>query len=169
MTDPIVTLMLENVQPSRHRTGWHGGPTPLAAVRGVTPEQASWVPYPGRKGIWQLALHIAYWKYAVRRRLTGGHVARFPRTPANWPGLPAPADAAAWRQDVALLRSEHEQLLATIEAVPLGRYSEVPTGSRRWTVGELILGIAQHDAYHAGQIQMLKRLWQAATQQATSQ
>jgi len=29
-------------------------------------------------------------------------------------------------------------------------------------IGELIVGIAQHDAYHTGQIQLVKRLWQAA-------
>ena len=32
-------------------------------------------------------------------------------------------------------------------------------GRERWTWGDLILGITLHDAYHAGQIQMLKRLW----------
>jgi len=34
-----------------------------------------------------------------------------------------------------------------------------PAGATKWTYGELILGIAQHDAYHAGQIQLMKRLW----------
>jgi hypothetical protein len=61
-----------------------------------------------------------------------------------------------------LLRAEHEQLLVVIEAIASRRYGEVLPGGKRWTVGELILGIAQHDAYHAGQIQMLKRLWAAS-------
>ena len=34
------------------------------------------------------------------------------------------------------------------------------TLGKRWTYGELALGIAAHDAYHTGQIQLLKRLWQ---------
>ena len=35
-----------------------------------------------------------------------------------------------------------------------------PPASKRWTYGELIVGIAMHDAYHTGQIQLVKRLWQ---------
>jgi len=186
MTDTIAKLLLENVQPRPGRGGWHGGPTPLGAVRGVSAEQAAWVPFPGRKSIWQLALHIAYWKYAVRGRLEGGEAGRrsqvgarrlraaapsrgittapgrFPRSPANWPSVPQPGSTGGWKGDVALLRAEHEQLLAVIEAIPSRRYGEVLPGGKRWTVGELILGSAQHDAYHAGQIQMLKRLWAAS-------
>jgi hypothetical protein len=39
-----------------------------------------------------------------------------------------------------------------------------PPTSRRWTYGQLMVGIAMHDAYHTGQIQLLKRLWQERTQ-----
>lgn len=159
MPDRIATLLLENIQPRTGRGSWHGGPTAAGALRGVTAEQAAWTPGPGRKSIWALALHIAYWKYAVRRRLEGGSGARFPRTPANWPRIPNPADARAWTADVALLKQEHERLVAAIAAVPPSRYDEPLPGGKRWTRGELILGIAQHDAYHTGQIQLLKRLW----------
>lgn len=162
MPDPIQTLLIENVQPRPGRGGWHGGPTPIGALRGVTTSQALWTPARGRKSIWALALHVAYWKYAVRRRLEGGGGARFPRTPANWPGVPNTPDDRAWRADIALLRSEHERLLAAIATVPPNRYGEELSDGKRWTKGELIVGIAQHDAYHAGQIQMLKRLWAAA-------
>jgi hypothetical protein len=157
--EPIKTLLIENVQPRPGRGGWHGGPTPLGALRGVTIEQAIWTPAPGRKCLWGLALHVAYWKYAVRRRLEGGRAPRFPRSPANWPDVPAVQDEKSWAADVALLRAEHERLLAAIRDVPVSRYAEAVPDGKRWTLGELILGIAQHDAYHAGQMQMLKRLW----------
>ena len=162
MSSTITTLLLENLQPRAGRGGWHGGPTPLGAVRGVAVAEAAWTPFPGRKSIWQLVLHIAYWKYAVRRRLEGGKGARFPRSPANWPHIADSSDAAAWAADVALLRAEHERLLEIVAKMPASRYGNATPGGKRWTVGELILGIAQHDAYHSGQIQMLKRLWQAS-------
>ena len=57
-------------------------------------EQALWRPAPGRKCIWDLVVHIAYWKYTVRRHLAGGPQPRFPRSPANFPRLPEPADEA---------------------------------------------------------------------------
>lgn len=161
MTDYFAQLLVENVEPRRGQ-GWHGGPTPLGAVRGVSAAQAAWAPFPGRKSIWQLTLHVGYWKYAIRRRLEGGAEPRFPRQPANWPRVPEIVSPAAWRADVALLRSEHDQLLDAIAGIPSKRYGEILPGGKRWTIGELILGIAQHDAYHAGQLQMLKRLWHAS-------
>jgi uncharacterized damage-inducible protein DinB len=157
--DHLKTLLIENIQPRSGRGGWHGGPTPVGAVRGVIAPQALWAPAPGRKSIWQLALHVAYWKYAVRRRLEGGTDARFPRSPANWPAVPQAADDRAWAADVALLKAEHERLVAAVASVPVSRYGVALPDGKRWTMGELIVGIAQHDAYHAGQIQMLKRLF----------
>jgi uncharacterized damage-inducible protein DinB len=128
----------------------------------VTAAQAAWSPAPGRKSIWELALHIAYWDYAVRRRLEGGKGARFPRSPANFPQVPERADSKSWAKDVALLKAEHELLAATIAKIPSRRYGTAVAGGKRWTIGELIVGIAQHEAYHTGQIQLVKRLWQVA-------
>lgn len=161
ISDQLAKLILENVQSRAGRGSWHGGPTAVGALRGVTAEQAAWTLAPGRKSIWQLALHIAYWKYTVRRRLEGGSESRFARTPANWPRVPTPADARAWSRDIALLKREHELLVDAIAAVPLSRYDVLFPQGKRWTMGEMILGIAQHDAYHTGQIQLLKRLWAA--------
>jgi hypothetical protein len=158
----VTSVLLEALHPQRGRMGWHGGPTPLAAIRGVHAELAAWAPAPGRKSIWQLALHVAYWKYAVSRRLAGGQRGSFPRRPANWPRVPGPPEAAAWIADCALLAEAHRRLLATVARVPRKSYGTPVRGSRRWTKGEMIVGIALHDAYHAGQIQMLKRLWAAS-------
>ncbi len=156
-------LLLWNIQPPPGSRGWHGGPTPVGALRGVTARQAAWVPAPGRKSIWQLALHMAYWKYAVRRHLEPTAIPRFPRRPANWPAPPARPDEEQWAQDVALLKSEHEHLVAAVRRFRLRRLGTIPPAGVRWTYGELILGIAAHDAYHTGQIQLLKRLYRGGT------
>jgi hypothetical protein len=74
--------------------------------------------------------------------------------------VPDRADEKAWAEDVRLLKSEHAQLAATIAKIPSSRYKIALQGGKRWTIGELIVGIAQHDAYHTGQIQLVKRLWQ---------
>ena len=153
-------LLLWNLQPPAGRRNWHGGPSPVGALRGVTAVEAAWRATPRRKSIWELALHIAYWKYTIRRHLAGGKLPRFPRSPSNFPALPDPADETAWSADVALLRAEHELLVEAVRALPERRLRERPAERRRWTYGELVLGIAAHDAYHTGQIQLLKRLWQ---------
>lgn len=160
MPSTSMDLLLWNLQPPHGRKSWHGGPSPVGALRGVTAAQAAWRATPRRKSIWELALHIAYWKYTVRRHLETGDRPRFPRRPANFPDQPAPADDAAWSRDVALLRSEHERLMAAVRTLASQRLDEIPPEGRRWTYGELVLGIAAHDTYHTGQIQLLKRLWQ---------
>ena len=157
-------LLLWNLQPAPGQKSWHGGASPVGALRGVSAQQARWRPAPRRKSVWELALHIAYWKYTVRRHLVAGAHPRFPRSPANFPRLPEPADEAAWTRDVALLRSEHDRLVEAVRAFGGRRLQAIPPGGKRWTYGELLLGIAAHDAYHTGQIQLLKRLWQERAQ-----
>jgi hypothetical protein len=160
MSSRFIDLLTWNLQPPPGRKNWHGGPSPSGALRGVTAAQAAWRPTPRRKTVWELALHIAYWKYTVRRHLETGERPRFPRSPANFPDQPEPADDAAWARDVALVRAEHERLVAAVRALASARLDDLPPDGRRWTYGELVLGIAAHDAYHSGQIQLLKRLWQ---------
>ncbi len=159
MGSAAIALLAEAIQPRTGRQGWHGGPTPVGALRGVTAAQAHWKPAPGRKNIWSLTLHIAYWNYAVRRLLDGSRRGTFPRGRSNWPEPPARADERSWAADVALLRAEHERLVRAVSAVEPALLSRRPPDSKRWTYGELMVGIAMHDAYHTGQIQLLKRLW----------
>ncbi len=154
-----MALLIQAMQPTGGHGGWHGGPTPVGALRGVKADQAFWSPTPRRKSIWALTLHITYWKYAVRRLIAGGARGGFPRGPSNWPTPPARPDARSWLADVALLRAEHQQLLEAAEAVRPELLPRRPPGARRWTYGDLLIGIAAHDAYHTGQIQLLKRLW----------
>lgn len=153
-----IRLIARTISPPRGQA-WHGGPTPLGALRGVGVAQARWRLSPRRHSIWALTLHVAYWKYAVRRRLLGADMPRFPRSPANWPAIPKPANERAWALDRALLAEEHQLLLETIEDFPDALLHRSAGGRQRWSWGDLILGITMHDAYHAGQIQMLKRLW----------
>jgi uncharacterized damage-inducible protein DinB len=159
MAAPTITLLAEAIQPRSGRRGWHGGPTPLGALRGVTAELAAWRPGPKRKSIWGLTLHIAYWNYAVRRLLAGSARGEFPRAPSNWPAPPERPDQHAWAGDVALLRTEHDRLVEAALRVDSERLGRRPPKSKQWTYGELLTGIAMHDAYHTGQIQLIKRLW----------
>ncbi|HEU5217548.1 MAG TPA: DinB family protein, partial [Gemmatimonadales bacterium] len=128
---------------------------------GVPVAMARWRPRPGRHTIWELALHSAYWQYAVRRRMLGPVGERFPRSPANWPAMPANPAQAAWDADRVILNEQHLLLLEAIEAFPAAQLDRRVTGRKRWTWGDMLIGITMHDAYHAGQIQLLKRLWGA--------
>jgi hypothetical protein len=155
----MIPLLLEIVDQAFDRRAWHG--TPLwGALRGLTPRQALWRPGRGRHNIWEVVLHTAYWKYIVRRRLLRDAALEFPRRGADWPRLPDRPDAAAWKRDVALLREQHGALRAAIARFPTGRLRRKGWRST-WTNVQHIYGIASHDLYHAGQIQLIKRLQKA--------
>ncbi len=140
------------------KRAWHG--TNLrGSLRGLDARTAAWRPAPRRHNIWEVAVHAAYWKYAVRRRLTGEQRGSFALPGSDWFRRPGPEGAteAAWRRDVALLISEHRKLRAAAAAVPAASLSPTAAGHRNTNL-TLIRGIAAHDLYHAGQIQVLKRL-----------
>ena len=154
--DERIELLLEILDQAFDRKGWHGT-TLRGSLRGITPEQALWRPAPGRHNIWELTVHAAYWKYAVRRRLVGDAMGSFPRKPSNWPLVPATADGNAWKLDVRLLESEHRLLRDTVRTLPPARL-EARSPQGVWTNAEEIHGIAAHDLYHTGQIQLIKKL-----------
>jgi uncharacterized damage-inducible protein DinB len=150
-----IKLLLALLDEAYDHPAWHG-PNLRGALRGLSAEQAAWRPGAGRNSIWEIALHCAYWKYAVHRRLSGeGRRGSFPRKPSNWPALPARPGAATWKADLALLDEQHRRLRENVAASPdekLGRRLGKSTATR------LIYGIAAHDLYHAGQIRLLIKL-----------
>jgi hypothetical protein len=159
--DSRIDLLLEIMDQAFDQKGWHGT-TLRGALRGVTPGQALWRPGPNRHNVWELTVHAAYWKYAVRRRLAGEAAGSFERKPSNWPDIPDPPDLKAWKRDIALLEAEHGKLrrvVSGLSAADLERRS--PKGA--WTYAEEIHGVAAHDLYHTGQIQLIKRLMPAGT------
>ncbi len=161
MSDPRPAEILNLLDPAPGTRLWHGGASTLGCLRGVASQQAAWKPYPDRHSIWELTLHLAYWKYAVRRHLDDIPSGSFPRSPSNWPAVPEPASEALWKADRMLLRREHELLVAATRALDPGRLDEEAPGSGTYRLADLLFGIAMHDAYHVGQIQVLKRIYQS--------
>lgn len=148
----VVRLIREGYD---HRA-WHG-PNLRSSLHGVKADEAAWRPGPDRHCIWEIALHCAYWKHRVLAR-TAGLRERFPRSPANFPRLPASPDDVAWRTDQALLDSVHARLLEYVEQMDEDQLDDVPAGRTQPNRAHLI-GIAFHDVYHAGQIRLLRRLY----------
>ena len=141
------------------RASWHG--TNLrGSVRRVQAKQAAWRPGANRHNIWEVVVHAAYWKYAVARRFTGEGRGSFPLKGSNWFKRPidrARATDEAWREDVALLEQMHQVLRAEVAKLSDADLRRTPARSQVSNFA-LISGIAAHDLYHAGQIQLLKKL-----------
>jgi hypothetical protein len=138
------------------QVSWHG-PNLRGSLRGMTPALAAWRPAPGRHNIWELIVHAAYWKYVAWRRLTGAKKGSFPLAGSNFIARPVTTTRGALRGDLDLLDEMHRVLRAAAAAV---RADELDRGSaqRGVTKRALLTGVAAHDLYHAGQVQLLKRL-----------
>lgn len=139
------------------RRSWHGSNL-RGSIRGVSVAEAAWRPAPGRHNIWEIVVHAAYWKYAVTRRLTGAPRSTFPLQGSDWFERNPGGSERVWREDIALLERMHGELRDAIAAC-LDSRLEARSGSV--TFLDLISGIAAHDVYHAGQIQLLKRLYRS--------
>ena len=153
---PEIALLLRLLDEAYEKKAWHG-PNLKGSIRGLTARQAAWRPQPARRSIADLVVHAAYWKYAVRRRLRGDKRGSFPLKGSNWFSLPASLTEQTWRQFVALLETEHRALREAVAEFPRAQLHRTPAGGKV-SHSTLIYGIACHDLYHTGQIQLLKRL-----------
>jgi hypothetical protein len=153
--DASIALLLDIIDEAFDRAAWHGA-TLRGSLRGVTDRQASWRPARGRHNIRELTLHAAFWKHTVRSRLTGTPVA-FALEGRDWFTA---SPARTWKDDVRLLADEHRLLRQTIAVYPADALDD-PIDRKKQTAAFSIRGIAAHDLYHAGQIQLLKKLQRA--------
>ncbi|HTE06957.1 MAG TPA: DinB family protein [Planctomycetota bacterium] len=146
-------------------TSWHGVNL-RGALRRVPLNMAVWRPRPGAHNVWELMVHAAYWKYAAWRRLSGAARGSFPLAGSNWFARPTVRTARAWAGDLRLLDDMHRQLRDAVRhavsTATSGRLDR-PLPRGRTTPLALITGVAAHDLYHAGQIQLLKKLFRVST------
>jgi hypothetical protein len=148
--------LLSLVDESYSAKAWHG-PNLRGSIRGVTFREAARRPAPRRHNIWEIVVHCAYWKYIVRRRTLGANKGTFPLKGSNWFRRPLEPTAAAWKRDIALLEQCHREMIRALQTLNDGALKRKPAGSKV-THAAIIRGIASPDVYHAGQIQLIKRL-----------
>jgi hypothetical protein len=144
-------LVLVLLDEAYEKKTWHG-PNLKQSIKGITAKQAAWRPGPGRHNIWEVTLHAAYWKYAVRRRMDGGKRGSFALKGSNFFMRPEKGNLneAAWSADKKLLEREQRALHVTV--------AKVLRTARAAKLLPQLYGVAFHDIYHAGQIRLLRRL-----------
>ena len=152
----VMPQVLFLIDQSYDKKAWHG--TNLrGSVRGLSARQAAWRPSPHRHNIWEIVVHCAYWKYIVRRRLLGEKKGSFPLKGSNWFHRPTALTEREWRRDIELLETSHARLREAVAGLKASDLPLVPSSSKVSNAA-ILIGIASHDVYHAGQIQLLKRL-----------
>lgn len=135
---------------------WHG-PSVREVLEGLEAQRAARRPLPAAHSIWELVVHMAFWKDVVRRRLEGERITEV--APAdNWPEI-IDTSAAAWDRAVAGLQRSHDRLVERMADVPDAQLADtiVSDGDATFTVYATLHGVIQHDLYHAGQIAILNK------------
>jgi|SRR5215813_13702731 len=148
-----LAAIVEELKDIHSENAWHG-PSLHDALEGVTAEQAARKPIGNAHSIWEIVLHITGWENVFRRRLEGDGKAKEPEA-GDFPPVKEPHERA-WRDTLAGLETEHQQLLKVITGL-----SEDQLGAniahKDYSVRYLLHGIIRHHVYHAGQISLLKK------------
>jgi len=148
--------LIDQVVDQLHRAfdgeAWHG-PALMEVLEGIDAETAALRPIPGAHSIWELVLHVTAWEEVVARRIQGE--AATVSDEENF-GEKSPATDSAWRDAVAKLRDTHNTLIKLAASLSETQLNEIAPG-KDYSLLFMLLGTAQHAAYHGGQIALLRR------------
>lgn len=143
---------------------WHGAPI-RAVLDGIDATLAGARLVPHVHTIFELVLHMTAWIGEVRRRVEGG-VPGLPEE-GDWPAVTDPS-RVGWEKALAAHAAAHEDLLARLVQFAPEKLETTVGGEREAAAGtgvtfEIMLnGLAEHEAYHCGQVGFIKKLIQGA-------
>ncbi len=138
---------------------WHGSPI-KNILEGISFEKAFLKPIPYAHNIIELTLHLNAWIEETLSRFNG----KIPAEPimGDWP-TPKDNNEVYWQTVKQKLFADTNRLIAVIKKFPEDKLDELIGGERNISLGTgfsfegLIIGLVQHNAYHAGQIALLKK------------
>jgi hypothetical protein len=121
-----------------------------AELRGKRPEGGEYSP-------WELLEHL---RIAQRDILEFSRDARHksPKWPEGyWPAKPAPASEKAWEQSVREFRDDLNAMCDLVSDQKTDLFAKIPHGDGQTILREALL-TADHNAYHIGQIVLVRRM-----------
>ncbi len=149
--------LAEELQKAYNGDAWHGSPV-WSLVQMANHEKVFTHPIPNAHSIAELVLHLSAWTEEVIDRIEG-QAAKEP-IKGDWPS-PLLKTEEEWLDIVADFKSANEQLVEKISRLTADDWNDAVKDQRNPALGtgvnfaQLINGIIQHHAYHAGQIALL--------------
>jgi hypothetical protein len=127
------------------------------AVAGLPPELRGVKPAGLPHSPWRLLEHlrIAQWDILEFSRNPKHTSPEFPK--GYWPKGDAPPDAAAWDRSVSAFRTDLAALQALVADPASDLFTPFPHGQGQTLLREALL-VADHNAYHLGQLVVVRRL-----------
>jgi hypothetical protein len=125
-------------------------------VSGLSPSLQGKVPPGLPYSPWQLLEHIRITQQDILDFCVNPEYRELHWPADYWPKSPAPPSASAWDKSVAGFRKDRETLkqLALNESIDL--LEKVPAGEDQTYLRELLL-VADHTAYHLGELVVVRR------------
>ncbi len=121
-----------------------------AALRGKRPKGAEHSP-------WELVEHmrIAQWDILEFTRNAKHKSPEFPK--GYWPQAPAPPNEKAWQKSVNAFRVDLKAMTELVANESTDLFAKIPHGEGQTVLREALL-LADHNAYHLGQLVLVRRL-----------
>jgi hypothetical protein len=128
-----------------------------AAIKGLPSELRGKTPAGAEHSCWQLVEHlrIALWDIVEFSR-NAKH--KSPKWPDEyWPKSPEPPSEKAWEESVEAIRADLTVFAALISEKDTDLFAAIPHGDGQTILREALLA-ADHNAYHIGQLVIVRRL-----------
>ncbi|HXS75363.1 MAG TPA: DinB family protein [Terracidiphilus sp.] len=127
------------------------------AVKGLAPELYGKVPKDAEHSPWQLLEHlrIAQWDIVEFSRNAKHDSPKWPE--GYWPKEKAPADEKAWEESVRAFKHDLKEMVELVRDEKTDLFAKIPHGDGQTVLREALL-IADHNAYHVGQLVMVRRM-----------
>lgn len=136
-------------------SGKHAHYDVLKALRGITAEEAKKQPVKSDRSIWDHLYHIVFWHDITWRAIQGEEFDWKAIQGTDWLPEDAKLTETAWKELVESFASHLEKLKNVAEKENLGRLLK---GFGNTPLGRSIIIEFQHNAYHIGQIVILRKL-----------
>lgn len=121
-----------------------------AAMQGVRP---AGLPY----SAWELLEHLRFTQWDILEFCRNPAYAE-PSWPADyWPSSSTPPRAESWDESAATFRADREALKQLAADSTLDLFAQIPHGTGQTYLRELLL-VADHNAYHVGQLVAVRKL-----------
>jgi len=152
--------LIDQFQRSHDGDAWHGSPL-RKNLEGITAEQAVRRPPNGAHSIWELVLHATAWRNEVAQRAKGEPAGE--PAEGDYPDVGDPTPAR-WKAALDALDASHRNLEKAVRGMTDEQMWTPTNDPRNRPLGtgvsyyELLHGIVQHDAYHSGQIAILRKV-----------
>lgn len=127
-----------------------------AAVQGIEPRYRGAVPPKHPHSPWQIAEHLRLAQRDILDFCAAPKYREMKWPGDYWPTAAAPESGAAWDRSLAGFRDDREKLAALAGDPSIDLLARVPNGTGQTYLRELLL-VADHNAYHIGQLIVVRR------------